>query len=216
MEEKVWIIDDERELADAIAKYFTMFGLLARAEYEASAVEKIPIDVRVVLLDINLGMNCGYDCIEIIRTRCPHAKILLISARSEERDMLKGYHLGADDYIVKPFSLQVMLCKVQKLLSDGERAVEEYRGLKVDKEAMTITRNGVVVRLKNMEFKLFYYLFCNRGKALDKDVIIREVWGEGYYSDNTLNVHIRRIREKIESYGGEYITTLWGIGYKFE
>ncbi|MDE7078930.1 MAG: response regulator transcription factor [Clostridia bacterium] len=216
MEDKVWIIDDEKELADAIAKYFTMFGLSARAEYGISALQKIPIDIRVILLDINLGRDCGYDYIEVIRKRCPQAKILLISARSEERDMLRGYHLGADDYIIKPFSLQVMLCKVQKLLQDGEKTLEEYRGLSVDKDAMTITRDGVTQRLKNMEFKLFYYLFCNRGKVLDKDDIIRDVWGEGYYTDNTLNVHIRRIREKIEKYSGEFITTVWGVGYQFE
>ena len=162
MDEKVWIIADEKELADAIAKYFTMFGLSARAEYSALAIGNIPVDVKVVLLDINLGRDCGYDFIEEIRKRCPQAKILLISARSEERDMLKGYHLGADDYIVKPFSLQVMLCKVRNLLFNGEKSLEEYRGLSVDKDAMSVTRDGVTQRLKNMEFKLFYYLFCNR------------------------------------------------------
>lgn len=216
MTEKVWIIDDERELADAIAKYFSMFGIGARAEYEASAIEKLPADLGVVLLDINLKNASGYDCIADIRRRCPYAKILLISARSEERDMLKGYHLGADDYIVKPFSLQVMLCKVRNLLASGDKPLEEYRGLSVDKDSMTIARDGESIRLKNMEFKLFYHLFCNRGKVLDKDDIIRAVWGEGYYSDNTLNVHIRRIREKIEKYNGEFITTVWGIGYRFE
>ena len=210
----IWIIDDEKELANAIAKYFAMFGLSARAEYDAKAVESISSDVKIVLLDINLGAVSGYDLIKTIKDRCPSSKILLISARSQEMDMLKGYYLGADDCIVKPFSLKVLLCKVKKLL-EKETSVESYRDLAVDKDAMTLTRNGEQIKLKNMEFRLFYYLFSNRGKALDKDDIIRAVWGEGYYTDNTLNVHIRRIRERLESYPNEYIVTLWGLGYKF-
>lgn len=130
--------------------------------------------------------------------------------------MLKGYYLGADDYITKPFSLQVLLLKVKNLLSSESRTVESYRGLEVDKDAMIIKRGDEIIKLKNMEFKLFVYLFTNHGKVLDKDDIIRNVWGEGYYSDNTLNIHIRRIREKLERFPGEYITTIWGTGYKFE
>ena len=190
----IWVIDDEKELADAIAKYFAMFGLSVKAQYDANSVDDIPCDVKVVLLDINLGAVSGYDLIEKIRAHCDDVKILLISARGEERDMLKGYYLGADDYIVKPFSLKVLLCKVKKLL-EKETSIERYKDLVVDKNAMTLTRDGEEIKLKNMEFRLFYYLFSNRGKALDKDEIIRAVWGEGYYTDNTLNVHIRRIRE---------------------
>lgn len=216
MDEKIWIIDDEKELADTVAKYFGMFDMPAHAEYTAEAVENIPSDTKIVLLDINLGRKSGYDCIEIIRQKAPFAKILLISARNEEKDMLKGYYLGADDYIVKPFSLQVLLFKIKNLLSNENRGVESYKDLVVDKDAMTITRGDEVIKLKNMEFKLFAYLFSNRGKVLDKDDIIRNVWGEGYYSDNTLNIHIRRIREKLEKYQGEFISTIWGTGYKFE
>ncbi|MDE6869606.1 MAG: response regulator transcription factor, partial [Clostridia bacterium] len=203
-----------KELADAIAKYFAMFGLSAKAEYDAKAVEQIPCDVKIILLDINLGAISGYDLIEKIKQRCPDAKVLLISAREEERDMLRGYYLGADDYIVKPFSLKVLLCKAQKLL-EKKTSAEHYKNLAVDKNAMTLFRDGEEIKLKNMEFRLFYYLFSNRGKVLDKDDIIRSVWGEGYYTDNTLNVHIRRIRERLERYPNEYIVTLWGVGYKF-
>lgn len=211
----IWIIDDEKELADTIAKYFSMFNLSARAEYEAKAIEKIESDVKVVLLDINLDGASGYDLIELIKERCRDAKILLISARQEERDMLKGYYLGADDYIVKPFSLKVLLCKVKKLLKKDE-GIERYKDLAVDKNAMVVMRGGEKIKFKNMEFRLFYYLFSNRGKALDKDDIIKAVWGNGYYTDNTLNVHIRRIREKLKCDANEYIVTLWGVGYRFE
>ncbi|MDE6968051.1 MAG: response regulator transcription factor [Clostridia bacterium] len=216
MNEKVWIIDDEKELADSIARYFGMFGIEARAEYNAQAICEIPSNVGVVLLDINLGGLSGYDYIKVIRERAPSTKILLISARSTEKDMLKGYHLGADDYIVKPFSLQVLFYKVRNLLMSESKGVEKYKNLIVDREAMTITKENEIIHLKNMEFKLFLFLFNNRGKVLDKDEIIRNVWGEGYYTDNTLNIHIRRIREKLESFQGEFITTIWGTGYKFE
>lgn len=216
MEEKIWIIDDEKELADSVAEYFGIFGEAVHAEYTAQSVNNLTKEVRVVLLDINLGRQSGYDCIATIREKAPYAKVLLISARNEERDMLRGYYLGADDYITKPFSLQVLLLKVKNLLSKENIGVETYKDLIVDKDAMTITRDAEVIRLKNMEFRLFVYLFNNRGKVLDKDDIIRNVWGEGFYSDNTLNIHIRRIREKLERFQGEYITTIWGTGYKFE
>ena len=216
MTQSVWIIDDEKELADSVAKYFDMFGVPVHAEYTAMAVNNISDSVKVVLLDINLGRNSGYDCISIIREKSPLAKILLISARSEERDLLKGYYLGADDYIIKPFSLQVLLLKVKNLLEKENKTIEIYKDLTVDKAAMIIKRGNEILSLKNMEFKLFIYLFNNRGKVLDKDDIIKNVWGAGYYSDNTLNIHIRRIREKLEKYQGEFITTIWGIGYKFE
>lgn len=124
--------------------------------------------------------------------------------------------MGADDYIIKPFSLQVLLLKVKNLLEKENKAIEVYKDLTVDKAAMIIRRGDESISLKNMEFKLFIYLFNNRGKVLDKDDIIKNVWGAGYYSDNTLNIHIRRIREKLEKYQGEFITTIWGIGYKFE
>ena len=216
MNELVWIIDDEKELADTMAKYFGMFGLPAHAEYTADSVKIMPNNIRVVLLDINLGLQSGYDCISVIREKTPTAKILLISARSEERDMLKGYNLGADDYIIKPFSLQVLLLKVKNLISKENVGVEKYKDLIVDKDSMIIKRGEEIIKLKNMEFKLFMYLFNNRGKVLDKDDIILNVWGQGYYSDNTLNIHIRRIREKLEKYQGEFITTVWGTRYKFE
>ena len=216
MTQSVWIIDDEKELPDSVAKYFGMFGVPVHAAYTAMAVNDISDSVKVVLLDINLGRNSGYDYISIIREKSPLAKILLISARSEERDLLKGYYLGADDYIVKPFSLQVLLLKVKNLLEKENKAIEVYKDLTVDKAAMIIKRGDESIILKNMEFKLFMYLFNNRGKVLDKDDIIKNVWGAGYYSDNTLNIHIRRIREKLEKYQGEFITTIWGTGYKFE
>lgn len=212
----VAIIDDERELAITIEKYFSMFGLSAKVGYGAEAIDGLEEDIKVVLLDVNLGMSCGFDLIAQIKIKCPHAKVLLISARSEERDMIKGYYMGADDYITKPFSLKVLLLKVRNLISSTSVAVETYRDLQVDVNAMTVKKDGEIIKLKNMEFKLFYYLFCNRGKVLDKDDIIRAVWGEGYYTDNTLNVHIRRIREKLEKNHGQYIETVWGIGYKFE
>ena len=212
----VAIIDDERELAITIEKYFSMFGLSAKVGYGAEAIGELEEDIKVVLLDVNLGMSCGFDLIAQIKIKCPHAKVLLISARSEERDMIKGYYMGADDYITKPFSLKVLLLKVRNLISSTSVAVETYRDLQVDVNAITVKKDGEIIKLKNMEFKLFYYLFCNRGKVLDKDDIIRAVWGEGYYTDNTLNVHIRRIREKLEKNHGQYIETVWGIGYKFE
>lgn len=215
MAEQIWIIDDEKELADSVAKYFGMFGLAVHTEYTAESVKKISADVKVVLLDINLGRQSGYDCIEILRKLVPQAKILLISARNAECDMLKGYHLGADDYIVKPFSLQVLLLKVKNLIAKESCGVEYYKDLTIDKDAMLIKRGEECIHLKNMEFKLFMYLYNNRGKVLDKDDIILNVWGKGYYSDNTLNIHIRRIREKLERFSGEYITTIWGTGYKF-
>ena len=143
----VAIIDDERELAITIEKYFSMFGLSAKVGYGAEAIGELEEDIKVVLLDVNLGMSCGFDLIAQIKIKCPHAKVLLISARSEERDMIKGYYMGADDYITKPFSLKVLLLKVRNLISSTSVAVETYRDLQVDVNAMTVKKDGEIIKL---------------------------------------------------------------------
>lgn len=215
METDVLIVDDEKELADAVKEYFDLFGIRCECRYD-SRFYLTDWQAKVLLLDINLGGMSGYEILTKIRLQKPDQRVILISARQSEYDLLKGYGLGADDYIVKPFSLNVLLLKIKNLLARDEDSLrrESYRDLTVDGKAMKVERDGAEIPLKNMEFKLFYYLFTHRNQVIDKEEIIRSVWGDGYTSDNTLNVHIKRIREKLERSPQEYIVTVWGVGYK--
>lgn len=212
----VLIVDDERELADAVRDYFNMFGLECACRYDSKFNDEA-WSAKILLLDINLVGQSGYELLEKIKRDRPDQRVILISARQNEYDLIKGYGLGADDYIVKPFSLNVLLMKIKNILtrSDDGAIIETYRDLTVNRRAMEVSRDGEIIPLKNMEFKLFYFLFCNRGRVVDKEEIIRNVWGEGYTSDNSLNVHVKRIREKLERVPQEYILTVWGVGYKF-
>lgn len=213
-----FIVEDETELADAVSEYFGLFGIEAEwaptLESARKRLETDAMNAPCFLLDVNLPDGSGYEFSKAVRQKFPAAKILFLSARREDFDILKGYAVGGDDYIVKPCSLPVLLAKVKHAL--GKDRLETVGSLQIDPKKRLVMQNGEVVGLKNMEFNLLYYLYSHRGTVLDKERILMDVWGEGYYSDNTLNVHINRIREKLGDTSGELIQTVWGIGYRFQ
>jgi two-component system response regulator RegX3 len=159
--------------------------------------------------------------------------ILFISARQSDDDVLIALNIGGDDYIKKPYALSVILAKVKVILKryenrnfliDGkaDHTQEEERDvcgeLKIDEDAMRVYIKGKDAGLKTKEFKLFHYLYVNKNKVITKDELFANVWGDAFFSDGTLNVHIRKIREKIEEDPNhpKYIKTIWGTGYIFE
>jgi two-component system response regulator RegX3 len=160
--------------------------------------------------------------------------ILFISARQSDDDVLIALNIGGDDYIKKPYSLSVLLAKVKVIIkrydgaalktgsSDvvGEKLDGQDRcgNLRIDKDAMKVYRNEVDVGFKTKEFKLFLYLYENKNRVIAKDELFAKIWGDAFFSDGTLNVHIRKIREKIEENPNQprLIKTIWGTGYMFE
>lgn len=218
------IIDDERLLADSTAEYFNLFGVKTAAVYSASGCRDFLERnmVSLLLLDINLGDGSGFElCRELrVKTEIP---ILFISARTSDDDKIVAFHIGGDDYVQKPYSLGVLLAKVQVMLrrfgggvNGGEGRYSDGR-LTVDFQAKQVLVEGKEVRLTSLEFKLLSYLIKNENKVVPKQELFEQVWENRFTGDGTLNVHIRKIREAIERAPGkpEYIITVWGDGYKF-
>lgn len=220
------IVDDEIELAKATCEYFDMFGVTTIVATNAVDCIKI-IDssqVKVILLDINLGQDSGFTLCKTLREKT-NIPILFISARQSDDDVLIALNIGGDDYIKKPYSLSVLLAKVKVILKRFESMNVENQiesktntGIYVDKAAMKVFIDGKDALLKTKEFKLFNYLYENKNKVITKDELFTNVWGDTFFSDGTLNVHIRKIREKVEENPNEpmYIKTVWGTGYIYE
>ena len=216
------IIDDEQPLAESTAEYFNMFDVKTMAVFDSdSCLEFLHENTAgLILLDINLGDKSGFDLCKKLRetTSIP---ILFISARQSTDDEILALNIGGDDYIRKPYSLAVLLAKVKAVLKRvGNLNIQNYTNgnLTVDFLNGKAMINGEALKLKAMEFKLLCYLVQNRGRVLSKDEIFREVWGDTITGDGTLNVHIRHLREKIETSPNEpqLIKTIWGVGYVFE
>lgn len=215
------IIDDEKLLADSTAEYFNLFGVKTALAYSVSDCRDFLREntAKLLLLDINLGDGSGFDlCRELRETT--EIPILFLSARTSDDDKIIALSIGGDDYIQKPYSLGVLLAKVKAVLKRyGNSGMEKYDDgrLAVDFHARQVLIDGRPVKLTSLEFKLLSCLMQNAGRVILKQELFEKVWEDKLTGDGTLNVHIRKIREAIEREPGnpEYITTVWGDGYKF-
>lgn len=222
------IVDDETELAKMTAEYFEMLGV--RTQYVDSAascyafLEENTADL--ILLDINLGNGSGFDVCKKIREYY-QLPIIFISARQSDDDVLVALSIGGDDYVKKPYSLSVLLAKVKVNLKRAEQlknAVseqpkEEQDGkFFLDPATMSVIKEGERISLKAKEFALLKTLYDHKNTIVTKEQLFDEVWGDSFYGDGTLNVHIRKLREKLEKDPNdpEFIKTVWGTGYILE
>lgn len=221
------IIDDEKLLADSTAEYFNLFGVSTAVAYSAGDCRRFfeTDTAKLLLLDINLKDGSGFALCRELRERT-EIPILFISARSSDDDKIMALHIGGDDYIQKPYSLGVLLAKVQAVLKRYGRQEEssdrEKRGyrcgrLEIDFGARKLLVEGKPVKLTALEFRLLSYLVQNEDRVVTKQELFEKVWEDKFTGDGTLNVHIRKLREAIEPDPGnpEHILTVWGEGYRF-
>ena len=212
------IIDDEPEVASGTCEYFNLFGV--NSHYVLNTADALSFlrenTVSLILLDINLGNDSGFNLCKTLRETLD-VPILFISARTSNEDMLLALNIGGDDYIQKPYSLSVLLAKVKAVLKRYGAKKSEGR-LRVDAATERITLDGMALTLKNMEYKLLKYLIDNKGRVVGKEELFEKVWSDNFVGDGTLNVHVRRLREKIEADPNEplLIKTVWGVGYVYE
>lgn len=221
MEYDCLVIDDEKLLADSTVEYFNLSGVKSAAVYDALSCWKFLHEntVRILLLDINLGGDSGFQLCQELR-RETQIPILFISARTSDDDKLVAFHIGGDDYVEKPYSLSVLLAKVKVVLKRfGQSTGTKYSDswLMVDFDTRQVLAGGNPVKLTAQEFKLLSYLIKNENRVVPKRELFENVWEDRFTGDGTLNVHIRKIREAVERDPGkpEYIVTVWGDGYKF-
>ncbi|MBR5712236.1 MAG: response regulator transcription factor [Lachnospiraceae bacterium] len=241
MEYQCLIVDDEIELAKSTAEYMEMFDIRTAYVDSAAACYEFLRDntTELILLDINLGDGSGFSVCRKLREdyKLP---ILFISARQSDDDVLAALSIGGDDYIKKPYSLSVLLAKVKvNLKRVAELRAAESAGaagnaaaadtpslpsengdasaaeLRLDPATMSAIRRGTRVPLKAKEYALLACLYDHRDTIVTKEDLFSEVWGDAFYTDGTLNVHIRKLREKLEDNPNEpvLIRTVWGTGY---
>jgi response regulators consisting of a cheY-like receiver domain and a winged-helix DNA-binding domain len=158
---------------------------------------------------------------EVCRTlrRYSQVPIIMLTARSEERDELLGFELGVDEYISKPFSPKILVARIEAILRRGNAGtgeILEAAGIRVDKDAHEASVDGQPVDLSNKEFELLTYFMENQGMALSREKILNNVWNYDYFGDaRTIDTHVKKLRSKLGE-KGELIKTIWGMGYKFE
>ena len=219
------IVDDEVALAETTCEYFNMFEVKTAFVASAEACELFlqEHESSVILLDINLGNESGFDLCKKLRQKT-QIPILFISARSSNDDVLIALNIGGDDYIQKPYTLSILLAKVKAVLkrygssSAKQEEVLQFGQIQIDPKLHRVRVNGKDIHLKTMEYKLLYYLTKNKNRIITKDELFRNVWGDSFVGDGTLNVHIRHLREKIERNpkDPQFIKTVWGTGYVLE
>lgn len=218
------IVEDEKPLAENTCKYLNLSGIRSKAVFSVEGYYEFmdANTARMILLDINLGDGCGYNLCKQIRedTQIP---IVFISARTGEESILLALNVGGDDFICKPYSLPILLAKVKAVLrrcsvkEKNESEIIFFGECEVNLAEETVLKKGQPVLLKRMEKKLLLYLIRNRNRLIGKEELFREVWQESFVGDGTLNVHIRKLREKIEENPSEpaHIITEYGKGYIF-
>ena len=228
--ETVLVVDDDREIVGAIALALEKEGYRVLRAYDGMEALDHALDpeLRLILMDVMMPRLDGLSAVLRIRER-RNLPIIVLCAKSEESDKVLGLSMGADDYVTKPFSTQELVARVRSQLrrytrlgdvnaSARDRRIVNGR-LSYDPDSRVLTADGDEVKLTATELGILDLLMCNLGRVFPAEEIYRRVWGEeAYASENTVMVHIRRIREKIELNPREpdYLKVVWGIGYKME
>ncbi len=226
-EYRVLVVDDEKEIRDAIEIYLKNEGItVIQAQDGIEAIEKLQSeDIHLIILDIMMPRQDGIATTFQIRQK-KEIPIIMLSAKSEDTDKILGLQIGADDYITKPFNPLELIARVKshlrRYMSFGTYEKEEVinlNGLTLNKEAKEVAVEGEVIKLTPIEYRITELLMTNAGRVFSIDEIYERVWNEpSYNAENTVAVHIRKIREKIEvnPKNPKYVKVVWGIGYKME
>ena len=218
---KVLVVDDEERMRKLISDFLKIKGyetVEAGDGEEAIDVFFADKEIALIILDVMMPKMDGW---EVLKTVREHSKVpvIMLTARTEETDELKGFEYGADEYISKPFSPKILVARVEAILRrSGVNQDEVVRvgGIEVDKSAHSVKIDGKEIELSFKEYELLLYFIENKGIALSREKILNNVWNYDYFGDaRTIDTHVKKLRAKMGT-KGDYIKTVWGIGYKLE
>lgn len=218
--QKILIVDDDQNICELLRLYLAKEGYETLIAHDGEkALELFEQNKpNMVLLDVMMPRMDGWEVLKTIR-QYSQVPIIMLTARAEERDELQGFELGVDEYISKPFSPKILTARVEAILRRSKVAVSEVinvGGICIDKAAHQVTVDGKNVDLSYKEFELMTYFAENQGIALSREKILNNVWNYDYFGDaRTIDTHVKKLRSKLGS-KGDYIKTIWGMGYKFE
>ena len=221
MNNKILVVDDESRIRKIIRDFLVREGyVVCEAEDGEAALDIFCSnnDIDLIIMDVMMPKMDGWQLCKEVR-KLSKVPILMLTAKSEEQDELKGFELGVDEYIPKPFSPKILTARVNALLrrttGDNEEILD-IAGITVNKIAHTVTIDGKEIDLSFKEFELLTYFMENRGIALSREKILNNVWNYDYYGDaRTIDTHVKKLRSKMGE-KGKFISTIWGMGYKFE
>ena len=219
---KILVVDDESRMRKLVRDFLVREGynvLEAEDGVEAMDIFYEEKDISLLILDVMMPRMDGWQVCREIR-ESSKVPIIMLTARSEERDELQGFDLGVDEYISKPFSPKILVARVEAILrrtgQTGAEDVLSAGGIVIDKAAHLATVDEKPMDLSFKEFELLTYFLENQGIALSREKILNSVWNYDYFGDaRTIDTHVKKLRSKMGD-KGEYIKTVWGMGYKFE
>ena len=219
---KVLMVDDESRMRKLVSDFLTRKGyIVIEAGDGEEALDRFYADkdISLVILDVMMPKMDGWEVCKEIR-KFSKVPIIMLTAKSEENDELKGFELGVDEYISKPFSPKILVARVDAILRRankiGADMTIEAGDIKIDKAAHIVKVKDKEIELSFKEFELLTYFIENQGIALSREKILNNVWNYDYFGDaRTIDTHVKKLRSKLGD-KGEYIKTIWGMGYKFE
>ncbi len=218
---KILVVDDEQRMRKLVKDF------LIKKNYDVveagDGEEAVDLfyenkDIALIILDVMMPKMDGWEVCREIR-KFSQVPIIMLTAKSDEKDELTGFDLGVDEYISKPFSPKILVARVEAILrrtSAVEGDVIENGGISINQAAHEVKLDGELVDLSFKEFELLTYFMTNQGVALSRERILNNVWNYDYFGDaRTIDTHVKKLRSKLGA-KGEYIKTIWGMGYKFE
>lgn len=219
---KILIVDDESRMRKLVKDFLSKEGYIVSEAGDGEEALDIFMnnkDISLIILDVMMPKMDGWETCKEIR-KYSQVPVIMLTAKSDERDELLGFELGIDEYITKPFSPKILVARVSAILRRTSDAVTEEKltagGINVDLSAHIVTVDGRNVDLSFKEFELLQYFIMNKGVALSREKILNNVWNYDYFGDaRTIDTHVKKLRSKLGD-KGDYIKTIWGMGYKFE
>ena len=218
---KILVVDDESRMRKLVKDFLHHEGYeVVEAEDGEKAVDIFFADssIELIILDVMMPKMDGWQVCREIR-RHSTVPIIMLTAKSDEKDELQGFELGVDEYVSKPFSPKILMARVEAILRRSGAVSDdclEVGGIKIDRASHEVIIDGSPVDLSVKEFELLLYFMTNKGIALSREKILNNVWNYDYFGDaRTIDTHVKKLRAKMGD-KGDLIKTIWGIGYKFE
>lgn len=220
---KVLIVDDDKNICEVIKMYLENYGYTTKVCNDGKSAEDTftSYNPDLVLLDIMLPKIDGIDVLKCIR-KDSMVPVIMLTAKGETFDKVLGLELGADDYMVKPFEPKELIARIKAVLrrfrpDESGKEVLNFDELSIDMNSYNVIYKNQEIKMPPKEFELLYYLASNKNRVFTREQLLCEVWGYDYPGDSrTVDVHVKRLREKLQGGSNWQIETVWGVGYKFE
>ena len=216
---KILVIEDDKDIQELICEFLKI--QLYEVDSASDGAEGITAFQNkaydLVILDVMMPKLNGFQVCQMIRAKS-QVPILMLTALAEEEDHIKGFDLGVDDFITKPFSFNIFIKRVEALLrrtyNKGDSKVQKFHEVMADSERYQVTVHGKPIELTTKEFEILFVLMENRGKVLTREILLDKAWGYDYYgNERVVDAHIKNLRKKL---GIPYVKTIKGVGYKFD